>query len=310
MKHPGKIIDLPESFLRRVKQLDEFDHFFATRVVLKSIVPKRIVEVTYGSGKKNQITHCITNFSKDEVFGDEDIVQRIMTRRVPFVDSRVVHVLGDGCRSSVSLPDEVPDSTERGCFTLVPTETKMSCVYGAFSNVARLLLSDSTFEAIHFFGDMSGGNPSFSTCLEKLRAHFEIKYLDCAKIFNSEFVISPQITGSTVPLVVSIGGAYNNAPSHCIGIFRDQIIDSTFGFSMPLSLQNLCHSMGTCITSVNQAVMLKPYPSTVSEYYNKIRANGDEFEFNFETYKAAPSAKRRRRGADKHRYSKRIKRSA
>ena len=60
---------------------------------------------------------------------------------------------------------------------------------------------------------------------------------------------------------------------------------------MPLSMKNLCLSMGDedCITNIKEAVMLKPYPSFAAEYYNKIRADGDKFEFDLEKYVAATS---------------------
>lgn len=65
------------------------------------------------------------------MLGDKYIKAKIMTKRLPFVGIRVVHVIGVCFHSSVSLPSEV-SNIEQSFFALVQTETKMACAYVNF----------------------------------------------------------------------------------------------------------------------------------------------------------------------------------
>lgn len=62
-----------------VTKTDSYDHFFKTRVVLKPVVPVKYCIGYIWVQNKNQIAGCITNFNRNEIFGDKDIAAKILT---------------------------------------------------------------------------------------------------------------------------------------------------------------------------------------------------------------------------------------
>ena len=108
--------------------------------------------------------------------------------------------------------------------------------------------------------------------------------------------ISPQFANGTMPLILCVRGLYNPL-THCFAIFRNEIIDSTWDVSYPLTPENLAYAVGDrdCVQDVIKAVLLKPYKKTIGMYYEKTRSKGDSFEFVMTDYERAISTNVRKR---------------
>jgi len=269
-----------------------------------SVYPKQIMVTTYSNKKLDQ-EYRTDAFVSANVFGDREDFMIALSTNSTFTGTLLKVKCQAGNR--INADDKAPlcpPVVEPSLFDIQwkVGNVDMKCVPAAFVNLFFILkLDTAATELKEEYMDLQNPVPenAMSTCLQKCSLSFTYKNLDLVDAKNkaqssSLFEVVQYCARRTMPIVVLFCGK-NIGHTHCVAIFRDQIIDGLYDKTFPLTEENLVYTLGDdqMISKIENIYMLSPHKKAVKPYVESCKKSDDDFAFDYNLFRDAQAIRSR-----------------